>query len=115
MSVLITTCRFCQKTNFEAPNLMMLKYGVRHWAHLICAIEHIGATDFLEKLSPYQKSKIDLKETLSALECRRAAWLRSLEVTGSRKGKNQLHRTIEKIEHAILILPDRILGEESTR
>lgn len=45
----IQTCRICKKTSRETPE-SLVKYGVRHYAHLSCALAKFGEP-FLSRLS----------------------------------------------------------------
>ena len=47
---MIHTCRFCKDYNAADS---MIKYGVRHWAHPNCGLEHFGA-EFFNKLHSWQ-------------------------------------------------------------
>jgi hypothetical protein len=46
------TCRLCKKSTYESPE-NLVKYAVRHHAHLSCALTKWGEA-FFDRLHPHQ-------------------------------------------------------------
>jgi hypothetical protein len=49
----VNTCRLCKKAEYKTPNENLIKYGVRHYVHLSCALTKWGNT-FLDGLHDHQ-------------------------------------------------------------
>ncbi len=52
----LQTCRLCKKTNYDTSE-KLVKYGVRHSAHLTCALTKWGRP-FLDRLSDHQVAQL---------------------------------------------------------
>ena len=55
----MNTCRFCKLANFEHSEALM-KYGVRHYAHMSCGLNKFGA-EFLKMIPAHQIGLIPYK------------------------------------------------------
>lgn len=53
----MTTCRLCNKADFETPHEKLVKYSVRHYAHLSCALTKWG-NSFLDRLHGHQLEQL---------------------------------------------------------
>ena len=52
----MSTCRFCHGWQGD-----MVKYGVRHYAHLGCALDKLGS-DFLDRLTTWQLGQLSFMD-----------------------------------------------------
>jgi hypothetical protein len=63
---LINSCRFCKKSQYDAGvvDSCMVKYGVRHWAHLRCLADQPGDRLRLElaRMSAWQRGQLPALE-----------------------------------------------------
>jgi len=52
----LQTCRICKQSNYESSE-PQIKYGVRHYAHLTCALTKWGEA-FFDRLSVFQLQQL---------------------------------------------------------
>lgn len=56
MKIYLQTCRLCKLSNYESKE-SLVKYGVRHNAHLSCALTKFGGA-FLDRLHSHQIAQL---------------------------------------------------------
>lgn len=76
----LETCRFCGMSNYErnhpAAKSQIVRYGVRHNAHLKCGIERKGAAPFLTMLPTWVLQNLPYFEVIDlGIESQRIAEL----------------------------------------
>lgn len=49
----MNSCRLCKKADYETPLENLIKYSVRHYVHLSCALAKWG-NSFLDRLHDHQ-------------------------------------------------------------